>query len=309
MTKIGTRDPIFEFAISAVVRGRDPEWSAADQAALDLWRGADPRHAAALDRAAALWGRFEIVAPVWEQIEARPHRPSRRAVIGGIAGLGVLALAGHRLTGAGLFADYRTGAGESRSLSLPDGSAVDLGVRSALSLGQGKRHVALDGGEAFFRILPAPLPFTVSALGARIRAPASQAAAFAVRAIRDQGLLAVAEGDLTLAVPGQTPIRVAAGTETAFSRRGAGMPTRSQPGTVAPWRNGRVIFADTPLGEVVAELGRYRSGRVVTDPRVSAMRVTAVFDTGDIPGAFASIAQTLPVRVIDAGVALLVMAG
>lgn len=302
-------DPIFEFAMAAVVRGRDPEWSASDQRALDRWSRADPRHAAALDRARALWDRFDMVAPAWERMQQdRPDR-GRRAALGALAGLGLVALAGSRLAGPGLFADYRTGAGESRSLALPDGSAVELGARSALSLGATPRAVSLDEGEAYFRIRPGPQPFAVLALGARIEAPARQATEFALRAVRRQGLLAASRGTLDLTLPGHAPIRVAAGTETRFSADAAGPASASAPGSVAPWRQGRLIFADTPLAEVVAELGRYRPGRVMTDPRVGAMRITAVFDTSDIPGAFDSLGRSLPLRIVDTRLALLVLAG
>ncbi|MDQ7778040.1 MAG: FecR domain-containing protein [Paracoccus aminovorans] len=302
-------DPVFEFAMAAVIRGGDPDWSAADAAELECWRRADPAHAAALARARALWARFDGVAPAWERMQQdRPER-SRRAALGAVAGLGLLALAGPRLLGPGLLADYRTGPGESRALSLPDGSAVELGARSALDLGGTARAVTLDEGEAFFRIRPAPQPFTVQALGARIEAPAGAAADFALRAVRRQGLVAATRGSLLLSLHGQPPLRVAAGREARFSARAAGAATVSAPGSVAPWRQGRLVFADAPLAEVVAELGRYRPGRVLTDPRVGAMRITAVFDTADIAGAFDSLGHSLPLRIVETRLGLLVLAG
>lgn len=302
-------DPVFEQAMAQVIRAGDPDWTAADQAALDRWRRADPRHAAALERAQLLWARFESIAPEWQRLQQdRPDR-GRRAALGALAGVGLVSLLGLRLAGPGLFADYRTGPGESRAVALADGSAVELGARSALSLGRSARELALDQGEAYFRIHPAPVPFAVLALGARVQAPAAQPAEFALRAVRGQGLLAATQGALDLTLPGQPPIRVAAGTEARFGPDAAGSPTTSVPGTVAPWRQGRLIFDDAPLSEVVAELGRYRPGRVMTDPRVSGMRITAAFDTADIPGAFDSLGRSLPVRIIDTPLALLVLAG
>lgn len=302
-------DPAFAFAVAAVVRRGDPEWTTADQAGLDRWRRADPRHAQALERAEALWSRFEIVAPAWEQVERRQGGLTRRAALLGLGGIGAAVLGGRALTRPGLFADYRTAASERRLLTLADGSSVDLGTLSALSLGRGPREVALDQGEAFFRVAPGAEPFFVRALGGRVGVPPATPAAFALRAVDRAGLLAAAEGQVVLRLPGQPPLTLAPGQETRFSRQGAGAPAVSAPGSVASWRENRLVFADVPLAEVVAELGRYRPGRVMTDPRVGAMRVTAVFDTTDIAGAFDSLARNLPLRVIDAGLALLVVAG
>ena len=45
------------------------------------------------------------------------------------------------------------------------------------------------------------------------------------------------------------------------------------------WRRDRLVFQDAPLGEVVADLERTRGGRIVlTDQRLRALPVTAVFD-------------------------------
>lgn len=299
---------LFESAMAAVIRRADPDWTPADQAELERWCHADPRHAAALHRAEALWGRFEGMAPAWDRVEQR-RGPSRRAVLSGLAGLGGLALVGRHLSAPGGFADYRTAAGELRAVALPDGSEVELGTRSALSLGPTARQAALDLGEAVFRVRPAAAPFDATALGLQVQAPPAQAASFALRAIRDRGQVAAIEGELMLIEGHGRTTRMPPGTEVRFTAQGIGRPMVSAPGTVAPWRQGRLVFDDAPLAEVVAELGRYRAGRVVTDPRIGAMRLTAVFDTHDIAGAFASIAQTLPVQVIDTRLALLVMAG
>ncbi|MFW1549831.1 FecR domain-containing protein, partial [Vibrio parahaemolyticus] len=53
-------------------------------------------------------------------------------------------------------ADERTGIGETRSFSLPDGTAVDLGAASALAVDYDgeTRRVRLLSGEALFTVVP-----------------------------------------------------------------------------------------------------------------------------------------------------------
>ena len=69
---------------------------------------------------------------------------------------------------------------------------------------------------------------------------------------------------------------------------------------VAPtgWRRGRLIFADTPLGEVVATLARHHRGYVAfLDPALKARRVTGVFLADDPLAAFDELKSALGVRL------------
>lgn len=302
------QDPDFDRAMTAVVRRNDPDWSADDQAELDRWRQAHPHHAHALRRAEALWDRFDMVAPAWDRVDNSGQGMSRRKALMWIGGLTVAGAGGYGLMPVGAFSDYRTAPSERRSLALSDGSEVDLGTQSALSLGRDTRHVVLDEGEAFFRISPAPQPFIVSMLGADVQTPGDTASEFALRAVQGQGLVATTFGRVSLRLPGVGLRQLEAGQEQHFSQGAMPAPVMSAPGSVAAWRQNRLIFADTALSDVVSELGRYRRVKVMTDPRVAKIRLTAVFDTADIPGAFDSLTQILPVRLVDAGVALLVVA-
>jgi transmembrane sensor len=67
---------------------------------------------------------------------------------------------------------------------------------------------------------------------------------------------------------------------------------------VEAWRRDRLIFQNAPLGEVVADLERYRGGRIViTDDRLRKLPVTAVFDARQADAAIGTIANSLPVRI------------
>ncbi len=301
-------DQVYAEALALVVRRADPDWTAADAEALERWRAADPAHAEALARAARLWDRFDILRPAWEHAERRA-RVSRRTALIGIGLFGAGALSARVVTRPGFRADYRTAAGGHERFTLADGTEVELGTRTALRLGADSRHVTLEEGEGFFHVAPGAAPFVVSVLGDEVRAGAEGGTGFALRALSGDGLIATTRGAVELAVPGWNPIDLPAGYEARFSARAVEPARISAPGTVASWRRNRLVFADAPLSQVVAELGRYRRGVVGTDPRVGNMRVTAVFDTSDVAGAFASMERLLPVRVYDAGIAVLVAAG
>ncbi len=67
---------------------------------------------------------------------------------------------------------------------------------------------------------------------------------------------------------------------------------------VEAWRRDRLIFQDALLGDVIADLERYRGGRILmTSSALRRMPVTAVFDAGRADEAIDTIASSLPIRV------------
>ena len=64
------------------------------------------------------------------------------------------------------------------------------------------------------------------------------------------------------------------------------------------WRDGLLVFRDTPLPEVAARLSRYRPLPVrVGDSSLNTLRVNGVFRIGDMDDALATLEQALPLRV------------
>ena len=67
------------------------------------------------------------------------------------------------------------------------------------------------------------------------------------------------------------------------------------------WRSDRIIFQDVPLRRVLAELERYRRGRIILmDSSIGDIPVTAIFQTARTESALQTIADTLGVRLLKA---------
>lgn len=309
------QDPETEAALRWLVVLRDPGASAAERAAFAAWLGEQPAHAAAWRRAEAVWARLDGLEPALRASPALPpgdavapfRRPRRRAAtplsrrrwLQAAAAAGLLvAGAGYAAREARLFADYATGTGERRSLRLPDGSTVELGSRSALSLAfdAAGRGVELHEGEAFFRVAADPArPFVVVAGGGRTRALGT---AFDVKRRAGGAAVAVVEHAVAVSLADGRSTTVGAGQQLRYGDGRLGRVVPADLPAVLAWRRGRLIFRQAPLGEVVAELERYRSGRIlVTDGRLEALPVTAVFDSGATDAALETIADSLPVEL------------
>jgi transmembrane sensor len=71
---------------------------------------------------------------------------------------------------------------------------------------------------------------------------------------------------------------------------------------IAPWRDKRVSFDNTPLDQVLAELERYGDTRLVLrDAAVASLRITGTFNPARLDSFARLLPQAAPVQLRDAG--------
>lgn len=213
-----------------------------------------------------------------------------------------------------------TGIGDSRTLTLHDGTVISVGGDTTLTvtLLEHSRKIALKSGEAYFRVKWNPSrPFTVRAGRDSVT---DLGTIFDVRHIQNGIVVSVAEGVVRFATPAWSG---ASGAELKPTNRSNGLLTipvtaghrlalepfdsvplisSIDPRWVAAWRDGRLHYLGEPLGSVVADLERYSRRRIiVADPDVARLRVTAVVSVHHIGAWLASLSAAFPVRVVRQG--------
>ncbi len=202
------------------------------------------------------------------------------------------------LTRPGLFADHATGVGERRSVSLGDGSTVELAGSSSLSIdfASDLRRIVLHEGEAFFNVVQDPSrPFVVDAATGRTRA---SVAAFDVKISPPLVTVAVAAHSVFVSANGAEQVAVNEGQRVRYGPNLTGPVRDANLDHVEAWRRDRLVFHNTLLGDVIADLERYRGGRIfVTDQALRRLVVTAAFDVGEADAAIEAIARSLPIEV------------
>jgi transmembrane sensor len=202
-----------------------------------------------------------------------------------------------------LTADHRSARGEVRAVVLADGSHVDLGPTSAIRLrfSADERRVELLSGSAFFHVAPQTQangrPFVVETGNLAVRALGTQ---FMVERLADRDHVSVAEHEVEVTLRGAGEQRmVLSPGQTMRYRHGApqGNVGSIDPREIAAWRSGNLVFYQAPLGEVVAELNRYRRSRIVImDDALSARVVSGVVRADDPAGALRVVTDELRVR-------------
>jgi transmembrane sensor len=74
---------------------------------------------------------------------------------------------------------------------------------------------------------------------------------------------------------------------------------QSETRDLSAWRDGWLVFDNTPLGDALASVNSYRNQAIVsTDPRVNALRLSGRFRTNDSAGLVAALTAILPVTAI-----------
>lgn len=244
------------------------------------WLAADPRHGEAFARAQAIWDGPQVIESA-RRLEAPPKVTALsrlRAHWKPLATAAVLFLSLFNFSDLPLHfeADHLTMVGERQRLQLADGSKVLLNTDSAFSSTfNERRHLArLYKGEAFFEV-PAThnLPLEIDA--GPVTASVSDTT-FAVRYLDGVALVQVQRGDVDLrANRNDTRIRLSAGESIRVGPNGFDRPARLDTATDLAWVQGRLVFENRPLNQVLAELRRYYPGWIINNnERLANVAVT-----------------------------------
>ncbi|MCA6119335.1 FecR domain-containing protein [Bradyrhizobium sp. WSM 1738] len=288
-----------------------------DLAALRRWRDTSPAHAAALRRAGDLWRALE--APVTELVKNDASRrnanfrPNRRAFLAGstaaaAAAIGVMIVRPPLdlwPSFAELSADYRTGTGEQRQVTLSDAVSVELNTRTSIAVRSGEQDpgIELISGETAIAVSRAESkPFVVLAAGGRT---STHRGSFNIRRHETGVDIACIDGEVSVEYHQGATLR--AGQRIAYSRDGLSGVVGADVAAVTAWREGMLIFRNTPLSSVIDEVNRYRSGRIVLiDPSLGQRLVTARFEIKRLDTVMGQINQVfkVPVKTFPGGLVL-----
>ncbi|CAO3436547.1 FecR family protein [Azospirillum doebereinerae] len=206
-----------------------------------------------------------------------------------------------------LRADHRTATGARERVVLTDGSRVlmDTGTALVTDIAGAERRTRLLRGAAFFEVTPDPArPFRVAAGPAVVTVVGT---AFAVRYVDDRVTVTVRHGTVDVAQTGGTAVRLRAGEEVAVTASGIGKGHPTDLVAALGWVDGRLVFEDRPLGEVLGELDRYHRGLIMVPDALAARRITGNYRLDDPVRTAASLAELVRAEMLRVSDALLIL--
>jgi transmembrane sensor len=249
--------------------------------------------------------------------ESRP-RWSTRSVVVGLAASVLLAVFFVSMWTFVQRNTYSTGTGEQRSVTLADGSTVQLNARSKLRVrfSETERDIELVQGQALFQVAKNPQrPFIVSSAGTRVRAVGTQFDVYrkpsGVVVTVIEGRVAVFGSAAGADVPastghtldrGASPVYLSAGEQLTSSGATHAAPRTINPATATAWTQRQIVLEATPLSEATEEFNRYNQRQfVIRDPALNSFQIDGVFSSTD-PAPMIRFLRSRPgILVIESG--------
>lgn len=310
MSQDDTMDP--SLSLSEQIDARAAQWflergegtpDADSQAAFDAWLVQSAKHRLAYWRMEAGWERAGLLTAV------RPPRRLHRGTdvkapwsrwFARVAAVVLVAAAGASAFVVSQREDavtYETPVGGHRTVTLPDGSRIELNTATKLKIASGGagRHIELLQGEAFFRVThDGAHPFVVDAGGHRLVDLGTE---FSVRRNDDELKVGLVEGSVRLESTrawSHSQLAVLAPGDVAVATAGKVTITKAATQEVADdlaWRRGRLVFRHATLADAAAEFARYnKQTLVIPDAQVARLTFSSAFPTDGVE-AFVRVAQ------------------
>lgn len=245
---------------------------------------------------------FASVARAW---------PTRRIVLGGAIAASAVAVvaAGRSLdfiaSPAEMAADHRTGAGERSVVRLAGGATIFLNTRTSIELVPASDVPTVDliRGEAIMTSGAGGYSALIAGQGRSV----GRGARFSARREGDEvcvtclsGRVAVTWRDVTRALAPRQQVR--------YDERAITPVALADPALVTAWQSGTLIFRSMPMREVIAEINRYRPGRVLlTNQRLAERRLTGTYYINRLDDFFKQAELAFGVRItrLPGGIVLL----
>jgi transmembrane sensor len=330
-------DVIMEDAAAWMALLDSPDCSAADRVSFARWLSEDPMHRWAFEELSEVWARLRSLTDMHELadqpdvirfpengIEERIFPESREvcaaskfewSTVAAVLVL-VVGIVFHVVTATSAQV-HETRTGEVQAIALEDGSNVSLNSRSGLEvrIDDKRRTIRLRDGEAVFHVARDDRPFivktdlaTVSAVGTVFSVNA-QADTVAVSVL--EGLVSVSSGrsatalteyDSHLLVRFSDEIALlGAGQRLELTRESQRFETVSSSRIIddLSWRDGEIVFSETPLVTALVEMRRHIGSRIfIGDPRLNNLRISGRFPTHSPESFLARLSDDFGVVVV-----------
>jgi transmembrane sensor len=278
-----------------------------ERTALSAWLNTRPEHQQKLANYRDLSARIDahiavqlgaaVEAVVREQKTKRKRRHIFTSTLAAAAAIAVVlfATSGHSQ-------NFTTNTAERHVAILEDGTQIDLNARTTLYVDftRDERRVRFVGGEALFTVAKdAKRPFVVATPSGSVRVTGT---VFNVRTANTERVeVTVLEGTVRVRPPGDSTDErpVTAGLRAVLSNSDVTVRTLPDGAALdaAAWRQGQVVFDDTPLGEAIERFAAYHARMIVVDHKVADLRLGGRYSLEDLNGLLDAIESALPVRV------------
>jgi len=263
------------------------------RADFETWLALDPRHREA----------YEQIDHLWRSVT--PRKQKSRAGIKALLGIVLLLGSLYGLSLSEWLADERTGIGEMRRITLTDGSHITLDSDSAANIAfdTQQRRIILYRGRLLAEVVPdsllTPRPFIVESRDGTARALGTR---YTVDQTDHDSIVTVIESQVAVTNRDhpQQSVTLQTGQSIRLNSKRIHLPEAASP-FAASWIQGRLVYQDAPLDQVIRDLARYREGFLKIDEEAGRLRFTGVLPIDNPAAALSILENALPIRAKQPG--------
>jgi transmembrane sensor len=198
---------------------------------------------------------------------------------------------------------YATSTGESRIVSLTDGSRMTMDAATTIRIDKFSRHyrsLSLLKGRARFDVAhDTSRPFTVKVGAQTVIAVGT---AFSVELLSVKTLVTLDEGVVVIrssseqGKEAERSVWLTPGQELVATRGGGLSVSNIDLIAADAWRHGHIVLTDEPLDETIEQINRYLTVPVAVDPAVAKLKVSGIFNVGDLNTFVGALTSYFPVN-------------
>jgi transmembrane sensor len=203
--------------------------------------------------------------------------------------------------------DYHTNTGEVREVQLADGSHLMLNTNTAVSVAyhDSIRQITLHHGQARFTVAKdSQRPFEVKTGRLLVRALGTVFEVYNPESgethvtVQEHAVAVRLQPEAELTGSAQLPpITVQEGQQLGYVGGTLNPPKPTDLAQTSAWQHHKISLNDRPLGELIAELDRYRVGRIfLSDAKLNNLRVVGVFNLADPDAVLAKVCKILALK-------------
>ncbi|MCK9609260.1 MAG: FecR domain-containing protein [Methylomonas sp.] len=272
------------------------------------WLASHPDHQMAWSRVEFYTDKFKSLPPqaAFAATEAlNAPNLNRRRMLMSMVLLGVAGLSGWQISRGRYWqewsADQHTAFGESKTITLTDGSSVVMDSGSAVNVdfSVNLRRLQLVKGEIYIETAPDKVgwkrPFVVDTLEGRVEALGTR---FSVSQYENLTQVAVFQ-DAVEIQPADTHSAkqtLRAGQQVQFASNHI-EPIHRHSQDKPAWTEGFIVADDLPLSEFLLQLSRYRPGYITCDPEIADLRIIGSYPLKDTDKILTFLETNLPVKL------------
>lgn len=301
ISNLQSDEQLAEKAALWVARLQSDDTNAQDQEAFERWLTEDGAHLVAFEDMKSLWSDLEDIPIPNDRLKVltRARQNTKMAISSVVVAVGI-SIGAHQYGSFDRWqADYYTNVGEIRQVTLADGSKIHLNTDSAVVIHYNdvERRIELLRGEAYFDVAANKnRPFIVESESFTAKAVGTRYSVW-TKNVSNGGGAQVLEGIVEVR-DNKDVLQLVHNQHAKLDAQDQLKAGHSNVEQNTAWREGKLIFSNRPLAEVISTLSRYRRGKlIILGDTLGQRKVSGIFDIKNTDETLHYLEQSLSLKM------------